>query len=114
RGATIAERLDILRSFRALGVRTIAVVQPLLAGSLEAHADALAGCVDSVSIDVLRGVEGAREQFDDPRYVATASDEWQLARAHALVAALTARGVPVWRGELPPELADAEPARPSH
>jgi len=105
RGATIAERLTILRSFRALGVRTIAVVQPLLAGSLDAHADALADCVDSVSIDVLRGVEGAREQFDDPRYLATASDEWQLARAHALVDALKARGVPVWRGELPPELA---------
>lgn len=104
RGATIAERLDILRSFRALGVRTLAVVQPLLAGSLEAHADALAECVDSVSIDVLRGVEGAGQQFADPRYVATASDEWQLARAHALVDALTARGVPVWRGELPPEL----------
>lgn len=109
RGATIAERLTILRSFRALGVRTIAVVQPLLAGSLEAHADALAECVDSVSIDVLRGVEGAGEQFEDPRYVATASDEWQLARAHALVDALTARGVPVWRGELPPELARGIP-----
>jgi DNA repair photolyase len=109
RGATIAERLTILRSFRALGVKTIAVVQPLLAGSLEAHADALAECVDSVSIDVLRGVEGAREQFEDPRYAATARDDWQLARAHALVDALTARGVPVWRGELPPELAHGIP-----
>ncbi len=105
RGATVAERLTILRSFRALGVNTIAVVQPLLAGSLEAHADALAECVDSVSIDVLRGVEGAGEQFADPRYAETARDEWQLARAHALVDALNARGVPVWRGELPPVLA---------
>ena len=105
RAATIAERLTVLRSFRALGVKTLAVVQPLLAGPLDAHADALAECVDSVSIDVLRGVEGARPQFDDPRYLATASDEWQLARAHALADALSARGVPVWRGELPPELA---------
>lgn len=105
RGATIGERLTILRSFRALGVKTIAVVQPLLAGSLEAHADALAECADSVSIDVLRGVEGADQEFGDPRYVETASDAWQLARAHALVDALNVRGVPVWRGELPPELA---------
>jgi len=105
RAATVAERLTVLRSFRALGVKTLAVVQPLLAGSLDAHADALAESVDSVSIDVLRGVEGARAQFDDPRYLATADDEWQLARAHALVDALHARGVPVWRGELPPELA---------
>lgn len=104
RAASIAERLEILRIFRGLGVRTLAVVQPLLAGSLEAHADALAGAVDSVSIDVLRGVEGAGEQFADPRFAVTASDEWQIERAHALVAALRARGVPVWRGELPPEL----------
>lgn len=107
RAATISERLEILRTFRGLGVRTIAVVQPLLAGSTEAHADALAGCADSVSIDVLRGLGGAGELFGDPRYVATASDEWQLARAHALVEALQVRGVPVWRGELPPELARA-------
>jgi DNA repair photolyase len=112
RGATIAERLTILRSFRALGVKTIAVVQPLLGGSLEAHADALAECVDSVSIDVLRGVEGAGEQFEDPRWAETARDEWQLARAHALVDALAARRVPVWRGELPPELARGIPGEP--
>ncbi len=105
RGATVAERLEILRCFRGLGVRTLAVVQPLLAGSIEAHADALAGCVDSVSIDVLRGVEGAGELFDDPRHRASATDEWQLERACALRDALGARGVPVWRGELPPELA---------
>lgn len=105
RAATVAQRLEILRTFRGLGVRTLAVVQPLLAGSIEAHADALAGCVDSVSIDVLRGVEGAGALFDDPRYRASATDEWQLARAHALVDALNIRGVPVWRGELPPELA---------
>ena len=105
RGATIAERLAVLRSFRGLGVPTLAVVQPLLAGSLAAHADALAECADSVSIDVLRGLEGAGPLFDDPRYRASATDGWQLARAHALVEALGARGVPVWRGELPPELA---------
>ncbi|HEY0132474.1 MAG TPA: radical SAM protein, partial [Nannocystis sp.] len=105
RAATVRERLEVLRTFRALGVRTLAVVQPLLPGSLAAHADALAACVDSVSIDVLRGVEGAGELFDDPRHAGSASDEWQLARAHALVELLAARGVPVWRGELPPELA---------
>lgn len=104
RGATVAERLAVLRSFRAVGVRTIAVVQPLLAGSLDAHADALAECADSVSIDVLRGVEGATAEFADPRYVETADDAWQLARAHALLDALQQRGVPVWHGELPPEL----------
>ncbi|MFV8749444.1 radical SAM protein [Nannocystaceae bacterium ST9] len=109
RGATIVERLEVLRGFRALGVKTLAVVQPLLAGSLEAHADALAECVDSVSIDVLRGVEGAAEQFADPRHAETAREDWQLARAHALVEALNARGVPVWRGELPPELARDTP-----
>ena len=108
RGATIAGRLAVLRSFRGLGVRTLAVVQPLLAGSLAAHADALAECADSVSIDVLRGLGGAGSLFDDPRYATSATDGWQLARAHALVEALGARGVPVWRGELPPELIAAQ------
>ena len=107
RGASIAERLATLATLRAAGVRTIAVAQPMLPGPLDALADALAGAADSVSLDVLRGEEGAGALFDDARFTGARTDTWQRDRAEALRAALTARGVPVWPGEFPPDLAIA-------
>jgi DNA repair photolyase len=104
RAASIPERLDALRSLRAAGVRTVALVQPLLPGPIDALADALAAVVTSVSIDVLRGEEGAGADFDDPRYGDARADGWQRARASELARALEARGVPIWKDELPPEL----------
>ncbi len=104
RAASIPERFEALATLRRAGARTFAVVQPLLPGSIEALADALAEAVSSVSIDVLRGEEQSAADFDDPRYSAARTDAWQRARAEELVAALAARGVPVWPGELPPEL----------
>src|SRR6185295_15161284 len=67
RAASIEERLEIFRTMRAAGVHTVGVVQPLMAGSVEALADVLATHVDAVIIDVLREEEGATEDFDDPR-----------------------------------------------
>lgn len=99
RAAPIAERLEVLQAMRARGLRTFAVVQPVLPGDVHALADALARVADSVSVDVLRGEEGAASTFD--RYADARSDAWQRERAQALVAALHARGVPVWDGELP-------------
>jgi DNA repair photolyase len=110
RAASIPERLEALATLRAAGARTFAVVQPLLPGSIEALADALAAAVSSVSIDVLRGEEQAAADFDDPRYAESRTDAWQQARARELVAALAARGIPVWPGELPPELGTAPSA----
>lgn len=104
RAAPIAERLAFLRTLRAAGVETFAVVQPLLPGPIDAFADALAECVSSVSIDVLHGVLGAAEDFADPRVADSATDEWQRARAAALAAALTRNGVTIWNGDLPPSL----------
>ena len=103
RAASIEERLASLAVLRRAGVRTFAVVQPLLPGSVEALADALAATVSSVSIDVLRGEERATEDFDDARYRESRAEAWQAERASALAAALAARSVPVWAGELPPE-----------
>ena len=39
------------------------MVQPIFEGSLDRLADALAETADSVSIDVLRGVMGAKREF---------------------------------------------------
>jgi DNA repair photolyase len=101
RAAPIAERVRVLRVFRAHGVRTFAMVQPILTDDVEALADLLAGCADSVRLDVLRGVYGAADDFADPRHAPFADAPLQTARADALAAALVARGVALWPDELP-------------
>src|SRR5690606_12848231 len=104
RAASIPARLAMLRAFKAAGVRRGVVVQPMLPGPLDALADALAELVDSVSLGVLRGQHGAERDFADPQYSHATDEAWQRERALALAAALEARGVGVWLGELPPEL----------
>ena len=86
-------------------METFAVVQPMLPGPIDAFADALAEAVSSVSIDVLRGVQGAAADFSDASYAAAATDDWQRERAAALAAALVRNGVTIWDGDLPPSLA---------
>lgn len=104
RAATVGARARVLRELRESGVPTFAVVQPILAGSIDRLADLLAGTVTSVSLGVLRGEEGAASDFDDPRYAHTRTDAWQADRRAELEAALAQRGIRVWEGELPPEL----------
>ena len=100
RAASIPERLEVLREMRSAGVRTFAVVQPMLPGDPEALADALAEVADSVSLDVLRGEQGATALFD--AYTEAREEAWQNERLLRLGAALDARAVPRWHGELPP------------
>jgi DNA repair photolyase len=104
RGATIPERLSVMRNLRAAGIKTFAVVQPILPGSLEGLADALAEVVSSARVDVLNGVEGAEAEFSDERYAIAQRDSWQRERAIKLREMLQDRGVKLWEGELPPEL----------
>lgn len=111
RAASVSQRLRLLEQVREAGVHAIAVVQPLLPGPHDALVEALAARADSVSIDVLRGEEQAGPQFDDPRYSTARDDAWQLRRARALAHDLQARGVSVWRGELPPALLVPEAPR---
>lgn len=115
RAATIAERLETLQHLREHGIRTFAVVQPMLPGPLAALADALAERVSSASLDVLTSIESAEHDFADPRYAHARDPRWQLERAHALAEALRTRGVVLWQGELPPELCapGATPASPA-
>lgn len=104
RAASVTERLSALRALRQAGARTMAVVQPLLPGPVEALADAIAEHCDSASIDTLRGVEGAAGDFADPRHRHAATDAWQRAQADRLADLLRSRGVALWR-ELPPVVA---------
>ncbi|MCA9610636.1 MAG: radical SAM protein, partial [Myxococcales bacterium] len=102
RAASVDERLAVLREARAKGVETFAVVQPVLPGDTTALADALAEVASSVSLDVLRGEEAATALFD--AHPEARDEGWQRARVEALRAALTARGVRCWDGELPPDV----------
>lgn len=110
RAATVAERLEVLRCARETGVRTIAVVQPILPGPVNALGDALIELADSVRVDVLRGEEGAGRDFDAASVSHARHDRWQKDSAAELRDRLRAAGVSLWTGELPPELM-SEPAR---
>lgn len=102
RGASVAERVETLRTLRTAGVRTFAVIQPQLPGDIVALADILADSVESVRIDILRGAVGAEKDFADPRYRDAANQDWQIRRAHHLAELLVERGVTIWPGEIPP------------
>ncbi|HGG58188.1 MAG TPA: radical SAM protein, partial [Nannocystis exedens] len=104
RAASVEQRLALLEDLKAAGIATHAVVQPILPGSVDELADALARATDSVSIDVLRGEGEATAEFRAATVEQCSDAKWQLARALELRTALERRGVAVWRGELPPDL----------
>jgi DNA repair photolyase len=99
----VEQRLHVLRTLRAAGARTFAVVQPLLPGDVAQLADALAEAADAVAIDVLHGEESATPLFDAARFAHAREAQWQREHADALSAALCERGVATWTDELPPE-----------
>lgn len=103
RAASVEQRLATLQALRRQGVRTFAVVQPMLPGPLDALCDAIAAHCDSASLDVLRGLYGASADFRGP-FAAVASGAWQQARLLALQQGLQRRNLPLWQGELPPDL----------
>lgn len=105
RAAPIGERLALLERLRAEGIRTFAVVQPILPGPLDVLADALAERVSSVSAEVLRGVLGAEREFSDARYAEAREPSWQNEKLAALSEHLRQRGLRIWEGELPPDMA---------
>ncbi len=104
RAAPLATRVEVLARFAALGVPTMAVVQPMLPGPVEALADLLATHVESVSLGGLQGTNEAGPLFESEAYRGCAEDSWQRERFTALSEALARRGVQLWDGELPPEL----------
>lgn len=104
RAASVSQRLEILERARAAGLRTFAVVQPLLPGDVEALAEALARRTDAVAVGTLDGEEDAGGLFDTAGDAEARTPAWQRARADALREALQRRGVALWQGELPPGL----------
>ncbi len=104
RAASVSARLSLLKELRQAGVSTLAVVQPMMAGDLDALVTALAEHADAVVVDLLQEEEGAVADFDAPQFAETRTAQWQQERAVALLQALRARGVAVWKQELPPDV----------
>ncbi len=102
RSASLAEREAILVEARRLGIRTLAVVQPIFDQSVGELAELIARTCDSAHVDVLHGAFGAKEILAQPEWAETARDDVQAELAGRLVELLTQRGVAVWSGELPP------------
>lgn len=107
RAADLETRVRVLETFAARGLRTLAVVQPMLPGPVDALADLLAAHASSVSLGGLQGTNDAAADFDTARYRGCADEAWQRKRLAQLEDALEARGVPRWHGELPPDVRGA-------
>jgi DNA repair photolyase len=101
RAATVDERIAILRAARRAGLRTFAVVQPLLPGRIDALADVLAETTDGAALGELEGELDATSLFDDPRFAHARAPAWQREGLAQLRAVLEDRNVEIWRGELP-------------
>jgi DNA repair photolyase len=101
RAATVAARRDVLRRCAEAGVRTFAVVQPVLPGPLDRLADVLAETSDGARLGALEGELGATTLFDDPRWSHARADVWQREALVELRAELARRDIAVWDGELP-------------
>lgn len=99
--AAPAVRLETLATLRAAGVETFAVAQPMLPGDVDTLADALARVANSVTLDTLHGTYAASPHFEQEPLRSAAAPAWQQERLLALRDALSARDVPLWRGELP-------------
>lgn len=107
RAANLETRVRILETFADRGLRTLAVVQPMLPGPVDALADLLAAHASSVSLGGLQGTNDAATDFDAEPYRGCAEEAWQRERLAQLEEALEVRGVPRWQGELPPDLRGA-------
>ena len=103
--ATIDQRLETLATLRDAGLRTFAVIQPVLPGDPQLLAAALAAVVSSATVDTLHGSYGATGEFAAGDLTVATTEAWQRQQHAAVVAALRAAGMNVWRGELPIQLA---------
>jgi DNA repair photolyase len=93
RAAPISARIDALRQLRAAGVRTVAVVQPILPMDPERLAAKLAEVCDLVRVDVFRAADTGPAQ-DSPSPMRGGSRQWDARALHdQLVAELDRRGV---------------------
>ena len=93
RASPVGERIEILKEFKAAGVRTFAFAGPLLPGNPERLAALLAGAADRVLIDRMNYVSAVRKFYARHGLLAALTDSFFRTQSMRLVHALRARGV---------------------
>jgi DNA repair photolyase len=93
----VAERIEVLREFRAAGIPTYAFAGPLLPGDPERLAARLAGAVDRVLVDRMNYVPAVRPLYAKLGLLDALTDAFFETQARRLTKALGSRGVRVER-----------------
>ena len=91
----VAERIEVLREFKAAGVSTYAFAGPLLPGNPERLAALLAGAVDSVLIDRMNYVPAVKAFYARHGLLDALTDTFFRTQSARLAKALRARGIRV-------------------
>lgn len=95
RASPVRERVEVLREFKAAGVRTFAMAGPLLPGNPERLAAQLAGAVDRVIVDRMNYVPAVRAFYARQGLLDALTDAFFREQSARLTRALRASGVRV-------------------
>lgn len=93
----VAERIEVLREFKAAGIPTYAFAGPLLPGNPERLAALLAGAADRVLVDRMNYVPEVKALYAKLGLLEALTDAFFETQARRLAKALEARGVRVER-----------------
>lgn len=91
----VAERIEVLKEFKAAGLATFAFAGPLLPGNPERLAVLLAGAVDRVLIDRMNYVHAVKAIYARHGLLEALTDPFFATQAARLTKALRARGIRV-------------------
>jgi DNA repair photolyase len=95
KASPVGERVEVLREFKAAGVRTFAFAGPLLPGNPEKLAALLAGAVDRVLIDRMNYIPAVKAFYARHGLLDALSDTFFRTQSSRLAKALRARGIVV-------------------
>jgi DNA repair photolyase len=95
RASPVGERIEVLREFKAAGVRTFAMAGPLLPGNPERLAGLLAGAVDRVLIDRMNYVPAVKAFYAQHGLLDALSDRFFKTQSTRLAKALRGYGIRV-------------------
>jgi DNA repair photolyase len=91
----VGERVEVLKEFRAAGVRTFAFAGPLLPGNPERLAARLGGAADRVLIDRMNYTSTVRSYYARHGLLDALTDSFFRTQSLRLAKALGAHGIPV-------------------
>lgn len=91
----VAERIEVLREFKAAGIRTFAFAGPLLPGNPERLAELLAGAVDHVLIDRMNYLPAVKAFYARHGLLDALTDSFFRTQSARLAKALRAHGIRV-------------------